>query len=52
MALLHRRAGRLTPKNVGFGPGQGVRGLFVNHELQQVRKTPSWPRSWANFSFL
>ena len=22
------------------------------HFVEQVRKTPSWPRSWANFSLL
>ena len=30
-----------------------VRGLVLNPEIlaiNQVRKTPSWPRSWANFS--
>ena len=27
-------------------------GRWVNVASPQVRKTPSWPRSWANFSLL
>jgi hypothetical protein len=29
-------------------PNEVTCGLIV--EAMQVRKTPSWPRSWANFS--
>jgi hypothetical protein len=27
-------------------------GAVATHADGQVRKTPSWPRSWANFSVL
>ena len=41
--------GFLTSKGLrARGPGAGVYGLLD----QQVRKTPSWPRSWANYSLL
>jgi hypothetical protein len=32
---------------------RGARALpFVTLTYAQVKKTPSWPRSWANFSLL
>ena len=67
MALLYGPAGRVTAKNGVFRPGQPggeLSGELCIVELQQlmeaeritdetkVRKTPSWPRSWANFSLL
>ena len=54
MALLHGRAGRLTAKNGGFRPGQVAKcPLFCDAQsCDQVRETPSWPRSWATFSLL
>jgi hypothetical protein len=27
-----------------------VESMSLSELLSQVRKTPSWPRSWANFS--
>jgi hypothetical protein len=37
-------------------PQPVYRGLYVEKVIRaidaQVRKTPSWPRSWANFSLL
>jgi hypothetical protein len=36
-------------------PGSGPRTLvaaFTAASAAQVRQTPSWPRSWANFSLL
>ena len=63
MGLLYGRAGRLTAKNGGFRPGQWLEEkdklIGGRDKLQatnadivslQVRKAPSWPRSWANFS--
>ena len=48
-----RRASRaLGPQEgeeSGFGSVQRARRLTIG-ELFKVRKTPSWPRSWANFS--
>jgi hypothetical protein len=36
----------------GGGPSERA-GLVRRWQLSpQVRKTPSWPRSWANFSLL
>jgi hypothetical protein len=38
--------------NVSFwdeGILQG-KAMAIEPEIMQVRKTPSWPRSWANFS--
>ena len=26
--------------------------VYDGHRARKVRKTPSWPRSWANFSLL
>jgi hypothetical protein len=64
-ALLYGRAGRFTAKNGGFRPGQDgaykelpmrEAALYsMRHALlvlSKVRETPSWPRSWANFSLL
>ena len=62
MVVLYGRAGRLTSKNGTFRPGQSG-GAFRRDSIAgdasprrgsiaQVRKTPSWPRSWANFSIL
>jgi hypothetical protein len=31
---------------------QDLLRALPNLRKLQVRKTPSWPRSWANFSFL
>ena len=64
MGILYGRAGRLHTKTAGFRPtGQWVGSLTalrVDGEERmyltyvcpstQVRMTPSWPRSWANFS--
>jgi hypothetical protein len=33
-----------------LGPPKGD-AVTIKH-IPQVRKTPSWPRSWANFSLL
>ena len=33
-----------------YGTGAAVAAL--NSGMYQVRKTPRWPRSWANFSLL
>jgi hypothetical protein len=66
MGLLYGRAGRLTAHFGGLRPGQYsmIPGEAVDHgsggageaadapRLAEVRKTPSWPRSWANFSLL
>jgi hypothetical protein len=43
-------------KRLGFSLGEPAvnvyqeGGCFKPHQDQQVRETPSWPRSWANFS--
>ena len=34
-------------RNLGHRPSTGAELAYA-----QVRKTPSWPRSWANFSLL
>ena len=68
MALLYGRTGRLAAKNGDFRPGQfpifqrlrellGPAQYLLFEGCQhgvwaKVRETPSWPRSWANFSLL
>jgi hypothetical protein len=58
MGLLYGRAGRLTVQNGGFWPGQDEflrkleAGLLAQESELKVRKTPSWPRNWANSSLL
>jgi hypothetical protein len=43
----HAELGYPLPTELGLG-------IEINEEAlkMQVRKTPSWPRSWANFSLL
>ena len=55
IALLSSIAGAMMPpmQMVFFPPfcrKHGVKKTFMMVSAAQVRKTPSWPRSWANFS--
>ena len=35
---------------LGLVVGAPITGWALTNFKSQVRKTPSWPRSWANFS--
>ena len=44
----------IIPKGLAFLTSEQFQAwaFDVPRHATQVRKTPSWPRSWANFSFL